>query len=153
MTLSSISSASETYQMLSLAQSAHMDKADADQASRIFKDKDTDGSGGLSLDEMGGNQALFDLFDANKDGVVSPGELQQGLKKIREQAQGQAEDKTKNGACLDRVQGGMNQDGQDTASRMAGASDSVLNAKELAAYSRQSQPASISTLSLLSALV
>lgn len=141
MSLSCISNDSETYQLLSLAQSAHMDKSDADQASRIFQDKDQDGSGGLSLEEMGCSQAMFDQFDTDKDGVISPAELQQGLKKIRESAKGQAESEVEKRSFLGRVQSDMDQDGQD-----ADAGDSALGSQELAAYTSPAQSSPTSSL-------
>lgn len=139
MALSAISGGSETCQLFSLAQAAHMDKSDADQASRIFKDKDTDNSGGLSLEEMGGNQALFDLFDTDKDGVVSPAELQAGLKKYREEAKGQADAGMEQNALLAQVQAGMSGSGEGPEAQMAsdllgaydGDADGSLNAEEL----------------------
>lgn len=141
MSLSCISNDSETYQLLSLAQSAHMDKSDADQASRIFKDKDKDGSGGLSLEEMGCSQTMFDQFDTDKDGVISPAELQQGLKKIREEAKGQAESEVEKRSFLGRVQSEMDQDDQD-----ADAGGSALGSQELAAYTSPSQSSATSPL-------
>lgn len=151
MALSILSSDSETSRMLSLAQAGHMDKTDAGTASRIFRDKDADGSGGLSLEEMGGNQALFDAFDTNKDGVVSPAELQQGLKKIRETAKGRADAELEQSAGLSRAQGAQDQDGHGAAE--VSASETAPKAAQLAAYSRQSQSADLSAPSLLRTLV
>lgn len=150
MALSSICGGSEITSLLSLAQSAHMDKSDADQAGRLFKEKDTDGSGGLSIDEMRCSQEMFDRFDTNKDGVVSPAEFQEGLKKQRKEAAGQAaESEVNRNAFLGRVQSGMGQNGDGPEARMASdmldqydtdgdgslsAEETGLSAEELAAY-------------------
>lgn len=128
MALSSVCGGSELTQWLSLAQSAQMDKSDADQAAKLFKDKDTDNSGGLSLEEMGGDQALFDEFDTNKDGEISPGELQAGLRKLREQAKGRADAEVNQNALLGQVQSGAGQDGGDAEGGMSESDMEALDA-------------------------
>ncbi|MES9996900.1 hypothetical protein [Desulfovibrio aminophilus] len=150
MALSSICGGSEITSLLSLAQSAHMDKSDADQAGRLFKEKDADGSGGLSIDEMRCSQETFDRFDTNKDGVVSPAEFQEGLKQQRKEAAGQAaESEVNRNAFLGRVQSDMSENGDGPEAQMASdmldqydtdgdgslsAEETGLSAEELAAY-------------------
>ncbi|MCM0754013.1 EF-hand domain-containing protein [Desulfovibrio aminophilus] len=150
MALSSICGGSEITNLFSLAQSAHMDKSDSDQAARLFKEKDTNGSGGLSIDEMRCSQEMFDRFDTNKDGVVSPAEFQEGLKQQRKEAAGQAaEGEMSRNAFLGRIQSGMGQDGEGPEAQMAAdilgkydtdgdgllsAEESGLDAEKLASY-------------------
>lgn len=62
-----------------------------DLASKLLADLDTDGSGGLSVDETGLSQSVFDAMDTNQDGSVSSDELAAALEKQRENMQGNSQ--------------------------------------------------------------
>lgn len=47
-----------------------------------FKVLDTNHDGGIARDEWKGRQKAFDRLDANHDSVLSPRELQRGLRKV-----------------------------------------------------------------------
>ena len=55
-----------------------------DLASKLFSSLDSDGSGGLSIDETGLSQSVFDAMDTDQNGTVSSDELAAALKKQRE---------------------------------------------------------------------
>ena len=52
-------------------------------ASKLFSSLDSDGSDGLSVDETGLSQSVFDSMDVNQDGSVSADELATALEKQR----------------------------------------------------------------------
>ncbi len=52
-------------------------------ASKLFSSLDSDGSDGLSVDETGLSQSVFDSMDENQDGSVSADELATALEKQR----------------------------------------------------------------------
>ena len=54
-----------------------------DLASKLFSNLDSDSSKGLSVDETGLSQSVFDSMDANQDGSVSADELASALEKQR----------------------------------------------------------------------
>lgn len=58
-------------------------ETDADLASKILADLDSDGDGALSLEELGADSA-FAQFDADGDGMVTEAELTSGLASQRE---------------------------------------------------------------------
>ena len=53
-------------------------------ASKLLSSLDSDGSGGLSIDETGLSQSVFDAMDTDQNGTVSADELAAALKKQRE---------------------------------------------------------------------
>lgn len=54
-----------------------------DLASKLFSTLDSDSSNGLSVDETGLSQSVFDSMDVNQDGSVSADELATALEKQR----------------------------------------------------------------------
>ena len=59
-----------------------------DLASKLFSALDSDGSDGLSVDETGLSQSVFDSMDLNQDGSVSAEELTSALEKQRQAMMG-----------------------------------------------------------------
>jgi Ca2+-binding EF-hand superfamily protein len=53
-------------------------------AQRIIQDKDADGDGAISLDEMGISQEAFGKLDANEDGLLDQSELESALPEVNE---------------------------------------------------------------------
>jgi Ca2+-binding EF-hand superfamily protein len=51
---------------------------------RVVGRYDTDGDGALARSEFRGDGALFDLWDANSDGLLSAGEIDAGAKLLRQ---------------------------------------------------------------------
>jgi len=49
---------------------------------RIMQDKDADGDGALSVDEMGISEEAFAKLDANEDGLLDQSELESGLPEL-----------------------------------------------------------------------
>jgi Ca2+-binding EF-hand superfamily protein len=49
---------------------------------RIIQDKDADGDGALSVDEMGISEEVFAKLDANEDGLLDQSELESGLHEL-----------------------------------------------------------------------
>jgi Ca2+-binding EF-hand superfamily protein len=49
---------------------------------RIIQDKDADGDGALSVDEMGISEEAFAKLDANEDGLLDQSELESGLPEL-----------------------------------------------------------------------
>ena len=79
-TISSLSSSGTDYwqTILSASQSRQAGKKD-DLASKLFNDLDTDGSGGISLEESGLDEEIYSGLDADQDGTVTLAELSNAL--------------------------------------------------------------------------
>jgi len=78
-------------QMPGGAQGSQSGRKHAGLASKLFSALDSDGNGGLSMDETGLSQSVFDAMDTDQDGSVSSDELAAALKKQRENMQSTAQ--------------------------------------------------------------
>jgi len=81
MDVSSVSSYADVYQM------GHMDKPQArpsleEMAARLIEDKDTDGNGSLSTDELSISQEAFAQADTDGNGQLDSKELTAGVETI-----------------------------------------------------------------------
>ena len=54
------------------------------RAQRVLQDKDTDGDGVLSVDEMGISEEAFAKLDVNEDDMIDQSELESGLREVTE---------------------------------------------------------------------
>lgn len=105
--------------------SGNGDDRDAALSAKIFEDKDTDGSGGLSAQELGISADQLQAYDTDGDGVLSEAELQAALKAKREQMQARMQAGMEQQALLGGVQAQMSETDKQ-------AMDADLSAKILA---------------------
>lgn len=85
------------------------DDGDAALSAKIFEDKDTDDSGGLSAQELGLSEDQIQAYDTDGDGVLSESELQAALKAKREEMQARMQSGMEQSAFFGGLQAQMSE--------------------------------------------
>jgi Ca2+-binding EF-hand superfamily protein len=129
MSISALSSTdSTTYweELLQASKKSQKTQQIDDVATKLFTDLDTDGNGGVSLEESGLDQETYDALDTNRDGTVSLEELDQSME-------------LQHSAMLTLMNlganesGGGSESGQSSFDAMDTNQDGTISAEELAA--------------------
>jgi hypothetical protein len=93
------------------------DDGDAALSAKIFEDKDTDDSGGLSAQELGLSEDQIQAYDTDGDGVLSESELQAALKAKREEMQARMQSGMEQSAFFGGLQAQMSESDKQAMER------------------------------------
>ena len=129
MQISSSLSSVSGYSAMSAAFGAQdMDEMDAKVATDIMSARDTDGSGGLSVSELGTSAEKLAEYDTDGDGQVSQAELQAGLKAKREKMQAEMQNQMLQSGQMGMLQASMG--GMDMTKMDAKMSQKIISEKD-----------------------
>lgn len=120
---------SSAYGALSGLAGQSSDEMDSKLSAEILKAKDADGSGSLSVSELGTSAEKLAEYDTDGDGEISSAELQAGLKARREKMQAEMQNQMMQNGQMGMLQASMGQ-GTDMSKMDSQMSRKIIDEKD-----------------------